>query len=73
MESITIPRSVLNRDGELIKTNPQKKQLHMSFKLDNKLAFITNDLLKRQFIQDIEYEQMVSEITEKEKYREFLK
>lgn len=25
MESITIPRSVLNRDGELIKTNPQKK------------------------------------------------
>jgi hypothetical protein len=45
----------------------------MVLKLDNKLAFITNDNIKEQFIEKINYDQMVSDISEKEKFREFLK
>ena len=73
MEEISIPRSVENRVGELIKTNDKQSHLEMVFKLDNKLAFITNDNLKEQFIEKINYDQMVSDISEKEKFREFLK
>lgn len=56
MDSISIPRSVSNRQGELIKTNDKQSHLEMVFKLDNKLAFITNDNIKEQFIEKINYD-----------------
>jgi hypothetical protein len=48
MKAISIPRAAVNQDGILVKTAPdaEYEKIQMIFKLDNKLAFITNDAIK---------------------------